>query len=68
MTVPFASGLLAFTTICTEPDPPPARLPMFQVTVAPASVPPPVAETKEVLVGTVSVITTPVAPVVPVFE
>src|SRR5438093_222722 len=68
MTVPFASGEVTCTTSCTEPDPPTARAPMFQVTTPAASVPPPVADTNEVFAGMVSAITTPVALALPVFE
>src|SRR5881296_46307 len=68
ITVPFASGLATCTTSCTEVDAPAARLPMFQVTTPAASVPPPVADTNEVLTGMASVITTPVAFAVPLFE
>src|SRR5262245_46584950 len=68
MTVPFTSGLLVFTTSCTELDAPAASAPMFQVTTPAASVPPPVAETKLVFAGIVSAITTPVALALPVFE
>src|SRR2546426_1066374 len=38
MTVPFASGEVTCTTSCTEPDPPTARAPMFQLTTPAASV------------------------------
>src|SRR6266571_3992724 len=68
MTVPLASGLLTRTTSWTDPDVPAFRLPTFQVTTPPDCVPPAVADTKVVLAGTVSVMTTPVAPAVPVFE
>src|SRR2546422_7818445 len=68
MTVPFASGLAVCTTSCTLPDVPAFSAPIFQVTIPAASVPPPVAETNEVFPGTVSVITTPVALALPVFE
>src|SRR6185436_14584053 len=68
ITVPFASGLVTATTSCTDADAPAARLPMFQVTTPAASVPPPVADTNDVFAGTVSLITTPVAPAFPVFE
>ena len=68
MIVPFASGLATWTTRSTEADPPAARAPIAQVTIPPASVPPPVALKKLVLAGTVSVITTPVAFSFPVFE
>src|SRR5256885_14693392 len=68
MTVPFASGEVTCTTSCTEPDPPTARAPMFQVTTPAASVPPPVADTNDVVAGIVSVTTTPRAAPVPVFE
>jgi hypothetical protein len=66
--VPFASGLATCTTSCTEPDDPAFTAPMFQVTTPAASVPPPVADTKLVFAGIVSVITTPVALAFPVFE
>ena len=68
MIVPFASGLAVCTTSCTLPDVPALSAPIFQVTIPAASVPPPVAETNEVFPGTVSVITTPVALALPVFE
>src|SRR5438094_686010 len=67
MTVPFASGLVTATTSCTLADAPAARAPMFQVTTPAASVPPPVADTKLVFAGMVSVITTPVALAFPLF-
>src|SRR5882762_4158236 len=66
MTVPLGSGDATCTTSCTEPDPPTARAPRFQVTTPAASVPPAVADTNEVLPGTVSVTTTPLADAVPV--
>src|SRR3989442_5455216 len=65
MTVPFASGLFPLTTSCTEPVPPAARVPRFQVTTPPDSVPPAVADTNDVLAGSVSRTTTPVASAVP---
>src|SRR5438093_1363936 len=68
MTVPFASGEAACTISCTDPDPPTARAPMFQVTTPAASVPPPVADTNAVFAGTVSVITTALAAAVPGLE
>src|SRR3989442_1328010 len=68
MTVPFTRGVAVCTTSCTLPDVPAFSAPMFQVTIPAASVPPPVAETNEVFPGTVSVITTPVALALPVFE
>src|SRR5437870_4919903 len=68
MTVPFASGLVTATTTCTLEDAPAASAPMFQVTTPAASVPPPVADTKLVFTGTVSMITAPVALALPVFE
>ncbi len=68
MTVPFASGELAFTTSCTEPEVPALRVPMLQETTPLARVPPPVAETNVVFVGTVSLITVFVALALPVFE
>ena len=63
-----AIGVLIDTTICTEPEPAAARPPRVQVTTPPDCVPPAVADTKVVLAGTVSVMITPVAPAVPVFE
>src|SRR6267143_1251195 len=68
MIVPFGSGLATCTTSCTDPDPPAASAPRFQVTTPAASVPPPVADTNVVFAGTVSAITTPVALALPVFE
>ncbi len=68
MTVPFASGEFTRTTSWADPDPPAPRGPMFQVTTPLAKVPPPVADTKVVFVGTVSLTTTPVAFCVPPFE
>src|SRR6266850_181228 len=68
MTVPLARGLATATTSCTLLDTPALRLPMFQVTTPAASVPPPVADTNAVFAGMVSVITTPVAFMLPVFE
>src|SRR5882724_10950146 len=50
-TVPFASGVLTFTTRVTAPETPVLTVPMFQVTTPAASVPPPVAETNVVLAG-----------------
>ena len=66
--VPLGSGLPTWTTSCTDPEPPAASAPTFQVTTPAASVPPPVADTNEVFPGTVSVITTPVALALPEFE
>ena len=63
-----AIGVLIDTTSCTVPEPPAASAPTFQVTTPAARVPPAVADTKLVLAGTVSVITTPLAFAVPVFE
>src|SRR5256712_292793 len=68
ITVPFANGAATCTTSCTDAELPAFTAPMFQVTTPAARVPPPVADTKVVFPGTVSVITTPVAPAVPVFE
>ena len=68
ITVPFRSGKATLTDICAEPEPPAASVPMFQETVPARRVPPPVADTKVVLAGTASAITTPVAPEPPVFE
>src|SRR5436309_628224 len=67
ITVPFASGLFTFTTSWTEPEDPALTLPTFQVTTPAARVPPPVAETNAVLAGSVSLMTTPVALLVPTF-
>ena len=63
---PFGSGLFTRTTSCTEPDPPAASTPMFQVTTPAATEPPAVADTNVVLAGRVSRTTTPVALAVPV--
>src|SRR2546425_9001349 len=68
ITVPFARGLATCTTSCTDAELPAFSAPMFQVTTPAARAPPPVADTKLLFAGTVSVITTPVAPAVPVFE
>ena len=67
-TVPFGSGLATCTTICTDPEAPAFRAPMVQVTTPADTLPPPVADTKLVFPGTVSVITTPLALAFPVFE
>src|SRR6267378_3818000 len=66
ITVPFGSGLVTCTTICTEPDEPAFSAPTFQVTTPPASVPPPDADTNVVFAGSASVIATPVAFMLPV--
>src|SRR3989442_10526006 len=68
MSVPLGSGLWTWTVICTEPEAPAPSAPMFQVTTPAASEPPAVADTKVTLAGTVSVMTTPVASSLPVFE
>src|SRR5712692_8569281 len=68
ITVPFASGLATCTTSCTDPEAPAFTAPMFQVTTPPATEPPAVADTNEVFAGTVSVITTPLALALPLFE
>jgi len=68
ITVPFASGVTTCATSCTLPEALAGRLPIAQVTMPPASVPPPLADTKVVFPGTVSVIVTPVASDVPVLE
>src|SRR5437899_2893175 len=68
ITVPFASGLFTRTTSCTEDDTAVLRAPIVQVTMPPASVPPPVADTKVVFAGSASETTTPVAFSFPVFE
>src|SRR6266571_5688214 len=68
ITVPFARGLATCTTSCTDAELPAFSAPMFQVTTPAARVPPPVADTKLVFPGIVSVITTPLALAFPVFE
>src|SRR3989442_10023873 len=67
ITVPLARGLFTRTTSCTDPDDPAFTFPTFQVTTPADSVPPPVADTKVVLAGSVSLMTTPVALFVPTF-
>src|SRR5438445_10611457 len=66
MIVPAAVPALMVTVNCRDPDAPAATVPMLQVTIDPESVPPPVALTKVVRVGTTSVIDTLVADPVPV--
>src|SRR5947208_1624934 len=68
ITVPFARGLPTCTTSCTEPELPAFSAPTFQVTTPAARAPPPVADTKLVFPGIVSVITTPLALALPAFE
>src|SRR5437899_1764300 len=68
ITVPFASGVTTRTTSCTLPEALAGRLPIAQDTMPPASVPPPLADTKVVFAGTASETTTPVAFSFPVFE
>src|SRR5439155_153806 len=68
MTVPLASGLATCTTTCTDEDDPALSAPMFQVTTPAASVPPPVAIKTVALHGALSVLTTPLALALPVFE
>src|SRR5438093_860699 len=68
MTVPFASGLATCTTNCTDEDDPELNAPMFQVTTPAASVPPPVAALFPYSALFRSVITTPLALALPVFE
>src|SRR5262245_48716552 len=68
ITVPFARGLATWTTSCTLLETPAFTLPMFQVTTPAASVPPPVADTNEVLAGIVSVITTSLPFTLPILE
>src|SRR5712692_605858 len=68
MRMPLARGEATRTTSWTDPEAPAAREAIDQETVEPERVPPPVALTKEVLAGTVSLITTPVAPALPEFE
>src|SRR5258706_278311 len=65
---PPRSALFPSTTLSPSADAPAARFPMFQVTTPAASVPPPVALTKLVFAGTVSLITTPVALELPRLE
>src|SRR5947208_3410332 len=67
ITVPFARGLPTCTTSCTDPELPAFSAPMFQVTTPAARAPPPVADTKPVFPGIVSVTTTPLALALPVF-
>src|SRR5262249_26180824 len=67
-TVPFGSGLLVLTTSCTELEAAADSPTMFQFATPAPSVPPPVADTNEVLAGIVSAMTTPVALAFPVFE
>src|SRR5262245_64052721 len=66
ISVPLASGLVTRTTSCTEPDAPALRAPRDQVTTPADSTPPPVADTKVALAGTVSVRTTAEALALPV--
>ncbi len=68
MIVPLTSGLATLTTMVTVLEAPAASAPMFQVTTPAASVPPPVALTNAVFAGIVSLITTPLAFMFPVFE
>src|SRR5436309_3020227 len=67
ITVPLASVLFPGTPRCTDPEDPAFTAPTFQVTIPAASVPPAVAETKAVLAGRLSLMTTPVALLVPTF-
>ena len=55
------------TVTVTDVEAPEAKVPRFQVTVPPDSVPPPVAETNDVPAGTTSVRVTPVAEEGPAF-
>src|SRR2546426_4514179 len=68
ITVPLARGVLTRTVSVTEPDAPAASEPIGQVTTPAESEPPPVADTNVVFAGTVSLITTTVAPAFPVLE
>ena len=65
MTVPFGTAAPTWTVNVRAVDAPAASPPTFQVTTPPARVPPPVADTKVVLAGTGSVITTPVSALEP---
>src|SRR2546428_425618 len=53
----YAGGLARYPPSSPPPHAPALSAPMFQVTTPAASVPPPVADTKEVFPGTVSVMT-----------
>src|SRR3989442_657770 len=68
ITVPFARGEFTLTTRLTVPEPPAASAPMLQVTTPAARPPGAEADTKLVLAGIVSLITTFDASAVPVFE
>src|SRR3989442_1504751 len=68
MTVPLARGLATCTTSWTDEDDPAFSAPMFRATTPTASIPPAGADTKAVFAGIVSVITTPLALALPVFE
>src|SRR3989442_82804 len=68
MTGPFGRGLATRTTSWTDEDEPAFSAPMFPGTTPAAIVPPPGADTKVVVAGIVSVITTPLALALPVFE
>src|SRR3989454_4817679 len=68
ITVPLASGELTCTTRVTVPEAPAASPPRLQVTTPPARSPGAEADTKVVLAGTVSLITTLVAFSLPVLE
>src|SRR5438093_476563 len=68
ITVPLASGELTCTTRVTVPEAPAASPPRLQVTTPPARSPGAEADTKVVLAGTVSLITTLVALALPLFE
>src|SRR5258706_135360 len=67
MIVALASGLATATTSCTLLAPPAATMPMFQVTTPAASVPAPVPVQSAVFAGIVSIITSLVAFMLPVF-
>src|SRR3989442_1485261 len=68
MTVPFASGLAVCTTFFFNDTATAEIYPLSLHDALPVCVPPPVADTNEVFAGTVSVMTTPVALALPVFE
>src|SRR6266704_3493794 len=68
LSVPLVRGVLTWTVSVTDPEAPAASEPIDQVTTPAASEPPPVADTKVVLAGTASLITTTVAPAFPGLE
>src|SRR5947208_3595566 len=66
ITVPFARGLPTCTTSCTDPELPAFSAPRFQVTTPAARAPPPVADTKLVFPGIVSLLAAPLILALPV--